>query len=205
MPLPGPDVSDLHSSSQTGVCDGSQPSTGTASLPLSDSFSPLRSPLSCAQGPQSSHVVQPTPERCNALLFALQSAPWPANSSARHSVSMDRQEPSGYYNFGVQISDRGSLTAVTRLLPQLLQSINGFLSAVWPAGTWNAVCVGRNTTSRAHRDLANTPGSMNLTLSLGDFTGGRLYASLYARRCPFGRSLAYHPQCTICFPLRSMA
>ena len=140
MPLPGSDVSDLPSSSPTGVCNGSQPSTGTASLPLSDSFSPLKTPLSSAQAPQSWHVVQPTPASCNALLHALQSAPWPANSSTRHSVSMDRQEPSGYYNFGVQISNKGSLTAVTRLLPHLLQSVNAFLSAVWPAGTWNAVC-----------------------------------------------------------------
>ena len=34
--------------------------------------------------------------------------------------------------------------------------------------------MGRNTTTDAHRDLANTSGSMNLTLSLGDFTGGQL-------------------------------
>ena len=88
---------------------------------------------------------------------------------------MTSQGPSGYYNFGVQISDRSSLTAVTRLLPQLLQVINAFLSEVWPAGTWNAVCVGRNTTARAHRDLANTPGSMNLTLSVGEFAGGQLW------------------------------
>ena len=60
-------------------------------------------------------------------------------------------------------------------LPQLLQVINAFLSEVWPAGTWNAVCVGRNTTARAHRDLANTPGSVNLTLSVGEFAGGQLW------------------------------
>ena len=88
---------------------------------------------------------------------------------------MTSQGPSGYYNFGVQISDRSSLTAVTRLLPQLLQKINAFLSEVWPAGTWNAVCVGRNAAARAHRDLANTPGSTNLTLSVGDFAGGQLW------------------------------
>ena len=173
------DLSDSQSSSQTGVCDGSQPSTvestGTAAPPPSFSSSPRKPSLSCMQGPQFSPVFQPSAERCSALLHALQSAPWPANSSARQSVSMTSQGPSGYDNFGVQISDRSSLTAVTRLLPQLLQVINAFLSEVWPAGTWNAVCVGRNTTARAHRDLANTPGSMNLALSVGEFAGGQLW------------------------------
>ena len=173
-PMFSSDLSDSQSFSQTGVFDGSQPSTGTAAPPPILSSSPSKPSLSCMQGPQISPVFQPSAERCSALLHALQSAPWPANSSARQSVSMTSQGPSGYYNVGVQISDRSSLTAVTRLLPQLLQKINAFLSEVWPAGTWNAVCVGRNTTARARRDLANTPGSMNLTLSVGDFAGSTM-------------------------------
>ena len=114
------------------VRDGSQPSTGTAGPPPVLSSSPSKPSLSCMQGQQISPVFQPSAERCSALLHALQSAPWPANSSARQSVSMTSQGSSGYYNFGVQILDRSSLTAVTRLLPQLLQKINAFLSEVWP-------------------------------------------------------------------------
>ena len=51
-------------------------------------------------------------------------------------------------------------------------------------GAWNAVCVGRNTTAQPHHDLANTPGSLNLTLSLGDFEGGQLWVEDPAGKTP---------------------
>ena len=120
-------------------------------------------------------TVKPSAEQCDGLLASLRAASWPPNSSTRQSVSVSIHDSSGYYNFGVRVSDKSSLTAVTTLLPELIREVNSFISSVWPSGFWNAVCIVRNTSARPHRDLANTPNSSNLTVSLGAFQGGQLW------------------------------
>ena len=95
-------------------------------------------------------TVKPSAEQCDGLLASLRAASWPPNS-------------------------RSSLTAVTTLLPELIREVNSFISSVWPSGFWNAVCIGRNTSARPHRDLANAPNSSNLTVSLGASQGGQLW------------------------------
>ena len=44
-----------------------------------------------------------------------------------------------------------------------------------PQNRWNSICVSRNCLSSLHADAANLPGSPNLSLSLGSFTGSSLW------------------------------
>ena len=45
----------------------------------------------------------------------------------------------------------------------------------WPQESWNALCVSRNAFSNPHRDSANSEGTCNLTVGVGDYKHGGLW------------------------------
>ena len=110
-----------------------------------------------------------------ACLAALRSASWPQAGTSSRPVAQPHSEASGYWNFGCQVSRRSALTRVTLALPELCEALNAFLGVLFPRCTWNAVCVARNIVTAARRDTANVQGSLNLSVSLGSFTGGQLW------------------------------
>ena len=99
----------------------------------------------------------------------------PASCHPRSSVISCDDTSSGYWNFGVTISDHARLTAVTMALPEAVKRLNAFLAELWPQEAWNAICVSRNAFSHPHRDSANAAGSHNLTVGVGDYCGGGLW------------------------------
>ena len=107
-------------------------------------------------------------------LSALRRAAWPEAAAKSRSVISPHSEASGY-NFGCQVSRRTALTRVTLALPELCVVLNGFLRLLFPQSSWNSICVAHNIVTAAHRDTANVEGSLNLSVSLGDFTGGQLW------------------------------
>ena len=108
-------------------------------------------------------------------LSALRQAAWPEAAAKSRSVISPHSEASGYWNFGCQVSRRSALTRVTLALPELCVALNGFLRLLFPQSSWNSICVAHNIVTAAHRDTANVQGSLNLSVSLGDFTGGQLW------------------------------
>ena len=108
-------------------------------------------------------------------LSALRRAAWPEAAAKSRSVISPHSEASGYWNFGCQVSRRTALTRVTLALPELCVALNGFLRLLFPQSSWNSICVAHNIVTAAHRDTANVEGSLNLSVSLGDFTGGQLW------------------------------
>ncbi|CAE6964891.1 unnamed protein product [Symbiodinium sp. CCMP2592] len=68
-----------------------------------------------------------------------------------------------------------SLREVTIALPELCRDLNALFRFLFPNEHWNALCVSRNGLSALHSDSANIPGSRNLSLSLGAFSGGHLW------------------------------
>ena len=110
-----------------------------------------------------------------SCLRLLSEAPWPSSQGARPRVTCSDHKQSGYWNLGVRVSDRSSLTAVTRSLRSVVQELNLLLRQCWPQGTWNTICVSRNCFSAPHQDLANAAGSRNFLLSLGSFQNGELW------------------------------
>ena len=108
-------------------------------------------------------------------LSALRKAAWPEAAAKSRSVISPYSEASGCWNFGCQVSRRSALTRVTLALPELCVALNGFLRLLFPQSSWNSICVAHNIVTAAHRDTANVQGSLNLSVSLGDFTGGQLW------------------------------
>ena len=108
-------------------------------------------------------------------LSALRRAAWPEAAAKSRSVISPHSEASGYWNFGCQVSRRTALTRVTLALPELCVALNGFLRLLFPQSSWNSICVAHNIVTAAHRDTANVEGSLNLSVSLGEFTGGQLW------------------------------
>ena len=110
----------------------------------------------------------------DCVLHSLQEASWP--SHPRRSGVISALSPgSGYFNFGVQLSRKSCLTHVTAELPQICRDLNALFRFLFPTAHWNTICVSRDCISHLHADTANVPGSPNLSLSLGPFTGGRLW------------------------------
>ena len=120
----------------------------------------------------SSSDLESVVESCLRLLSE---APSPSSQGARPQVTSSDNKQSGYWNLGVRVSDRSSLTAVTRSLRSVVQELNLLLRQCWPQGTWNTICVSRNCFSAPHQDLANAAGSRNFLLSLGSFQNGEMW------------------------------
>ena len=123
----------------------------------------------------------PSPVDCSGfqglldcILRSLQEASWPSHS--RRSDVISAMSPgSGYFSFGVQLSRKSCLTQVTRELPLVCRDLNALFRFLFPAARWNTICVSRDCLSPLHADTANVPGSPTLSLSLGSFTGSRLW------------------------------
>ena len=45
---------------------------------------------------------------------------------------------------------------------------------LFPLGTWSSICISQNEVLKIHRDTSNEPGTLNYTVTLGDFQGGGL-------------------------------
>ena len=82
----------------------------------------------------------------------LRSLVWPPNPHPRNAVISCDSADSGYWNFGVRLSDHAALTSVTKALPHVAAHLNALLRQVWPQESWNALCVSHNAFSSPHRD-----------------------------------------------------
>ena len=76
-----------------------------------------------------------------------------------------------YYNLGAfSQSVRLGLTHATFQYQHLLCRLNAWLTMLFPLGTWSSICISH----KLHRDTSNEPGTLNYTVTLGDFKGGGL-------------------------------
>ena len=141
---------------------------------------------------------QPCPQQepaFEAMAAYLRGLDLPMTPQPRNAVVSCDAANSGYWNFGVTISDHSRLTAVTLTCPEAIRRLNAFLKPLWPEGSWNAVCVSRNAFSNPHRDSGNAPGSLNYTVGLGDYHLGELWlentqGSIHKFIPQLGRSLS---------------
>ena len=84
-------------------------------------------------------------------------------------------QEAAYYNLGAfaQSSRRG-ITKASDQCGSILCRVNSWLSMLFPLGTWSSLCISHNELLKLHQDLTNAPGTLNYTVSLGDFSGGGL-------------------------------
>ena len=110
-----------------------------------------------------------------SCLQLLKRTSWPRRGTADRAVTSAASVDSGYWNFGCQVSNRSAHSAVSLALPEVCKQLNMFLQQLFPAETWNTLCVAHNILTSPHRDSANSANSCNLSVSLGAFTGGSLW------------------------------
>ena len=66
------------------------------------------------------------------------------------------------------------LTHATFQYQGILCRLNAWLTMLFPLGTWSSICISHNEVLKIHRDTSNEPGTLNYTVTLGDFQGGGL-------------------------------
>ena len=84
-------------------------------------------------------------------------------------------QEAAYYNLGAfaQSSRRG-ITKTSDQYGSILCRVNSWLCMLFPLGTWSSLCISHNERLKLHQDLTNAPGTLNYSVSLGDFSGGGL-------------------------------
>ncbi|CAE7267110.1 unnamed protein product [Symbiodinium sp. CCMP2592] len=112
---------------------------------------------------------------CDTILNILQSVDWPPCHTARAVLQPRDNDDTGYWNFGVRPSEPTVLTSITQDKPDVVRRLNALFKVLWPDQFWNAICINLNRVASLHQDLANSEGSMNLNVSVGDFQGGALW------------------------------
>ena len=122
-------------------------------------------------------------------------------SFSRHSVrSSVVGENAGYFNLGAMFgSGKVRLTHLTQAFRLSCIFLNQFLLSCFPGGEWTSICIARSVQTRMHSDAGNLPGSLNFSVSLGDFTGGELWLNgggSVPLRDRFGRIKHGHTVCT---------
>ena len=81
-----------------------------------------------------------------------------------------------YYNLGAfSQSSRSGITRASFHYKDVLPVLNAWLRCKFPGHSWSSICVNHNEAMSMHRDLNNAEGSMNLTITLGNFSEGGLF------------------------------
>ena len=122
-------------------------------------------------GPNS-EIVQSDLEMLEVLTSTF-SAPMTAwRSQALQSASA----LASYYNLGAFAqSSRAGITKASSQYRDVLPILNAWLRNKFPGHSWSSTCVNHNEAMSMHRDLNNAEGSLNLTVTLGNFSDGGLF------------------------------
>ena len=115
-------------------------------------------------------------EDCRKLLEVLQSSFTPGGPPRCSSVVEGEDHSGGYRILGAfGSSDRCGLTSATSKYSQAIKDVNAWLRAWLPGHTWTSLCINQNAKISLHADQGNQPGTLNYSISLGDFAKGALW------------------------------
>ena len=125
-------------------------------------------------------------QSCLKLLRSLKYKPSKSNrlSVSTKSKTSDAVE---YIVFGT-FAHGGveGITNITHKNQKACQYINAYLGDHGLSGDCSSLCINHGSTIKIHKDAHNMKGSMNHTISLGDFQGGNLW--IHDGRRPKGRA-----------------
>ena len=110
----------------------------------------------------------------STCLTLLQKTSFPARKQVRgvnQQAIPSQRLTLGLYAHGNQVG----LTLNTDRFEPLCRYVNLFLQASHPRVTWTSLHINNNMPVHLHRDRHNLRQSVNLTISLGAFTGGELW------------------------------
>ncbi|CAE7519848.1 unnamed protein product [Symbiodinium sp. CCMP2592] len=83
-----------------------------------------------------------------------------------------------YFNLGAFAFDNGARSGIfqrTEQFSDVLRFLNAFMQLQFPEASWSSLCVSHNVRTRLHTDSGNAAGSLNHTVSLGNFSGGEVW------------------------------
>ncbi|CAE7222318.1 unnamed protein product [Symbiodinium sp. CCMP2592] len=113
----------------------------------------------------------------STCLTLLQKTSFPASKQVRgvnQQAIPSQRLTLGLYAHGNQVG----LTLNTDRFASLCRYVNLFLQASHPRVTWTSLHINNNMPVHPHRDHHNLRQSVNLTISLGAFTGGELWLEI---------------------------
>ena len=111
---------------------------------------------------------------CLELLEEHFSRPYLQSSHNDSAVSYE----DAYFNLGAFSFDSGSRSGIfqrTEQFSEILRFLNAFMQLQFPSATWTSLCISHNVRTLLHTDAGNAPGSLNHTVSLGNFIGGQVW------------------------------
>ncbi|CAE7343240.1 unnamed protein product [Symbiodinium sp. CCMP2592] len=85
-----------------------------------------------------------------------------------------------YFNLGAFSFDNGTRSGIfqrTEQFSDVLRFLNAFMQLQFPGASWSSLCVSHNVRTRLHTDAGNASGTLNHTVSLGNFSGGEIWIS----------------------------
>ncbi|CAE7349677.1 unnamed protein product [Symbiodinium sp. CCMP2592] len=85
-----------------------------------------------------------------------------------------------YFNLGAFSFDNGTRSGIfqrTEQFSDVLRFLNAFMQLQFPGAPWSSLCVSHNVRTRLHTDAGNASGTLNHTVSLGNFSGGEIWIS----------------------------
>ena len=115
-------------------------------------------------------------EDCGKMLATLQKNFTADEPVRRPLVTGDDDRRGGYYILGgFGTPDRCGVTSATSKYTPAIKDLNSWLRTWLPGQTWTSLCINQNEKIALHADQGNLPGSLNHSISLGDFTKGALW------------------------------
>ena len=99
-----------------------------------------------------------------------------ANSKARKGFQLDNDSRSMVFGTWTHGGMQG-ISTNTRAYPATTQYVNAFLKYHAPKHTYSSFVISVNAFAPPHLDPHNSPNSLNLTVSYGNFSGGELWIS----------------------------
>ncbi|CAE7421697.1 unnamed protein product [Symbiodinium sp. CCMP2592] len=112
---------------------------------------------------------------CLELLAQYFSIPF---ASSSHCPDNAIAASEAYFNLGAFAFDNGSRSGIfqrTEQFSDVLRFLNAFMQLQFPEASWSSLCVSHNVRTRLHTDSGNAAGSLNHTVSLGNFSGGEVW------------------------------
>ncbi|CAE7204615.1 unnamed protein product [Symbiodinium sp. CCMP2592] len=112
---------------------------------------------------------------CLELLAQYFSIPFAASS---HCPDNAIAASEAYFNLGAFAFDNGARSGIfqrTEQFSDVLRFLNAFMQLQFPEASWSSLCVSHNVRTRLHTDSGNAAGSLNHTVSLGNFSGGEVW------------------------------
>ncbi|CAE7502271.1 unnamed protein product [Symbiodinium sp. CCMP2592] len=151
----------------------SVPAQPSGSAGATSTLPKASAPVSCAASALSEGFLDFA--TCLELLAQYFSTPFTSSSQCSDTAVAASE---AYFNLGAFAFDNGTRSGIfqrTEQFSDVLRFLNAFMQLQFPEASWSSLCVSHNVRTRLHTDAGNAAGTLNHTVSLGNFSGGEVW------------------------------